>query len=59
MFVQIFRNETVFIIVNVNNILFFEPAASGVGTRVVLVNGTDFHSSEKYESILNNIQNLT
>lgn len=55
MFVQIFRNETIFVVVNINQIVYLEPVKSG-GCRVVLSNNTDFFASDDHETILENIR---
>ncbi len=55
MFVQIFRNDTQFVMVNVNHIMFIEPVRNQPGCRITLVNGTDFYSVEPYNTILENI----
>lgn len=58
MFVQIFRNDTQFVMVNINHILFLEPVRNQPGCRVTLTNGTDFYSVEAYTTILENISNI-
>lgn len=55
MFVQIFRSETMFVVINIDHIVLLEPVSTG-GCRVVLSNGTDFHASESYEVIIKNIE---
>ena len=58
MFVQIFRDETKFIMVQVDHIIYLEPHISGKGTTVMLSHGHSFFSPENYNSILENINNL-
>lgn len=56
MFVQIFRTDTVFVMVNVNHIIFLEPLKHNNGCRVILSSGNGFDSIESYETIIENIR---
>lgn len=58
MFVQIFRDETKFIMVQVEHIIYLEPHVSGKGTMIMLSHGHTFYSSENYNAIIENINIL-
>lgn len=59
MFVQIFRSNDMYLMVNVNHIVSIEPAiGGGNGCTIILSTGTSFYSIENYNAILNNISRL-
>lgn len=57
MFVQIFRSNNMFIMVNINHIVGLEPVNNG-GCTVMLSTGTSFYSMDDYNIILENIGNV-
>ncbi len=56
MFVQIFRSTTLYVVVNVNHIVFLEPNGQE-GCTVKLSTGDSFYAVESYETIMENINN--
>jgi len=58
MFVQIFRGNGMFIMVNINHIVSIEPnQRNAVGCTIILSTGLTFQSVDNYDTVLENIKN--